>query len=59
MTAILWPIVALTLIGVANYRLGQYLNPPWTAAFKTLSTEVKEIKTKVNNLMMDKGFGKK
>lgn len=77
---LLWPIVALVLIAVANYRLGQYLNPPLLErlrdaelrieetykdlhkttgeAFLRQEKIITEMRTKLNSLMVDKGFSK-
>ena len=67
MQELAWPIVFLIFIVLANYRLGQYLNPPFEQAladFKflyekemlELRREVADVKQKNNAIMVDRGF---
>lgn len=67
MTELGWQIVALVLIGLANFRLGQYLSPPLKDEFERLTNETRDIcsglraemvlmNEKINALMVDKGF---
>ena len=53
----------LATLAVANYRLGQYLNPPVKPAIDALTeqnarlqTELNDIRTRINKITIDKGM---
>lgn len=56
-------ICVLSILAVANYRLGQYLNPPvksdleaLQSQYKAIQSELQDVRNRMNKISIEKGM---